>query len=281
MTRYRSMLFVPGDRPDRIQKAMATAADLVCIDLEDAVTPAAKDEARDEVTRLLAGGAAGQRAVAVRLNHPATLAGLADLVALVRWEQWPDLVVLPKVESPGEAALVVRLLREAGSASGVMATIESLAGLRHAAAIAAVSGVAGLMFGGFDFAAEAGVTPAWEPLLLARQQIVLAAASSGLPVLDVPYVNFRDTDGLRAEAERVRALGFTGKAAIHPDQVPTINTAFSPTETEIRWARSVLAAARSPRGAVAVAGQLVDAAVCRRAEGILALVRDENPAGAS
>ena len=273
---FRSILFVPGDRPERYGKALAAGADAVCIDLEDAVAPARKDAAREEVARLLAGagsasgpgerGAAAPR-ILVRVNDPGSDSGRRDIDA-VAGRARPDGVMVPMVRGAAEVA------RAAGRLRGevfLLPLIETARGLENAAGIGAVPGVAGLVFGGFDLALELGAAPAWEPLLYARSRVVHAAAVNGVPAYDVPSRDFRDLTGLREEAARGRALGFAGKTAIHPAQIPVIHEVFTPSREEVERARAIVEADRAAGGgAVGVGGRMVDRPVVEAARRVLA-----------
>lgn len=261
----RSLLFVPGARPDRFAKALATAADIVCIDLEDAVLPDQKVAAREAVSSYLAGlDAATARRMAVRINGVTTLEGLKDLAALAG--RAPATVLLPKTETPRDVEIVTAALGDVG----VLPLVETVRGLRAADAIAAAPGTAALMFGGADFAAEIGATMDFEPLLAIRQALVLAAAGAQRPLIDVPHVRIKELDHLAAEAARVATLGFTGKAAIHPTQVDPINAAFSPSAAEVERARAVIETFRT-KGVAQLDGEFVEGPIVRRYERILAL----------
>jgi (S)-citramalyl-CoA lyase len=148
--------------------------------------------------------------------------------------------------------------------------IETSAGLRAAADIASSPGVTAMMFGGGDLSAELGVALEWEPLLAARGQFVLACAGRGIGLIDVPFVALDDLLGLEREATKARALGFTAKAAIHPDQLPAIRRAFAPSREEVAEAREALAAFRAGGGqAVRYRGRLLEAPLVRRYEAML------------
>jgi (S)-citramalyl-CoA lyase len=264
----QSMLFVPGTKPDRFAKALASGADCVCIDLEDAVPADEKDAAR---TAALAAVATHDDArLAIRINGMMTRAGLADALALAAADVCPALVFVPMVESPVELAQLRAVLGHDGV--GFVPLIETVAGLRAADAIAADPSVAMLMFGGGDFSAQLGVPLAWEPLALARAQLVMAAAGAGVPALDVPYIHLDDAAGLAEEARRAKELGFAAKAAIHPSQIGTIHDIFRPSVAEITEAQDALAAfAAGGYRAIRHNGKMLEAPVVRRFEQILAL----------
>lgn len=275
----RSVLFVPGDRPDRCDKAMVAGADAVCVDLEDAVGPAAKAGARDSVAAFLARwespGATGadpdhrhRPPVIVRVNDPDSEEGRLDVAALDGYPR-PDAFMIPKVADADGIRSAQRLL---GEDVPLFPIIETAAGLENAVQIGAASpAVAALMFGGFDLSAELGAEPEWEPLLYARSRVVHAAALSGLDTIDMPSRDFRDVSRLRAEAENARRLGMTGKVAIHPAQIPVIHDVFTPSPEEVEQARRIIEADRAAGGgAVSLDGRMVDRPVVEAARRVLA-----------
>ncbi|MGY2084139.1 HpcH/HpaI aldolase/citrate lyase family protein [Blastococcus sp. SYSU DS0539] len=255
-------LFVPGDRPDRFAKAAATGADVVVLDLEDAVAPDAKEAARTEVAAWLRDA---PRTCAVRVNAdgPDLAADLAVLAAA-----GPALVLLPKAQEPRAVAAVVDRLP---AGSRVVALVETARGVLDAAAVAAVPGVARLAFGNFDLAAELAVDPDHGPAMApARGALVLASAAAGLPApVDGVTGAVGDAARLGEDVARARALGFGGKLCIHPAQVGPVATAFAPSEEELAWAERVLAGAGS-NGVAVVDGRMVDRPVVERARRLLA-----------
>jgi citrate lyase beta subunit len=267
MLNMRSLLFVPGSRPDRFDKALAAGADVVCIDLEDAVSPDAREVARKSLQHWLA-GCADPAAVCVRINPPESPAGVHDLAALAAGAVSPGLLMVPKCEQP--AAL--RAVAEHLPGTRLIALVESPLGVLNAAAIAgACEQVVALMFGAADFSATAGCEMAWESLLYARSHLVLAAAAAGCQVIDVPFMDIADHEGLRAETQRVQHLGYTGKAAIHPAQVAVIHAAQRPPPEAVAWARRVLDAVAGDETRTAVVdGAFVDRPLVLRARRILA-----------
>lgn len=265
----RSILFVPGHRPDRFAKALATGADAVVIDLEDAVPPGEKAAARAAVLDRPAAPAGV--ALGVRMNPLATPEGIADLAALIGAEA-PDFLMLPKTESAEELRVVHRAFARHARAPRLVALIESAEGLARAGAIAAEPGCAALGLGAVDLAAELGCQVAWEPLLAHRAALVAAAArAGGRGVVDVPFLALDDEAGLAEETRRVAALGFTGKLAIHPRQVATIQAVLTPPPEQVAWARRVVEAFEAAAGGVCVVdGKMVDVPVQRAALRILA-----------
>jgi citrate lyase subunit beta/citryl-CoA lyase len=255
-----SPLFVPGDRPDRFEKAAASGADAVIVDLEDAVAPEKKAEARAHVKALKRLAVP----VFVRVNAPSTEWHNEDLRAL---KGVPiEGVVVPKTQNPSEAASVSSALGERG---WVIALIESALGLAQARDIALARGVKRLAFGSLDFAVDLGCAHIRESLLAARSELVLASRLAGLNgPIDGVTTSIDNMQAVEDDAAFAAALGFAGKLCIHPKQVAAVKKGFAPTEDEVSWAKKI-AAASAEGGAVKVAGTMVDAPVRMRAEQIL------------
>lgn len=267
----RCLLFVPGSRPERFAKAVATGADQVCIDLEDAVAPGDKETARAAVIAFLAQAQTGGNEIGLRLNPVSSALGQADLAALAAAGVKPAFVMLPKVETPEELAAADAAL--AAMDTGFIVQIETPKGLLDAREIVAASGrVQALMFGGFDYIVALRGRAGWESFFHPRVQLATIAAEANVGCMDVPYLDIKDEAGLRSETDRVIALGFTAKAAIHPAQVDTIQSRYLPTAAELDYARRVVAAlADNGGGAVAVDGKLVDRPIEIAAERAIAL----------
>lgn len=264
----RSWLFTPGTRPERFAKATEVKADVLIIDLEDAVAPLDKPHARQLAIDYLSSAAEGPRR-ALRINGLDTQAGLADLDAFLASQANPDFLILPKTEGSGHLLILDRLLTASDKAAQVVGIIESVRGLAEVEAIAkATPRLYGLMLGAADMAADLGAATRWDALANARCQIVAACVLGGVSPIDSPFFDVHDQDGLGNEMELAKAFGFIAKAAIHPNQVVTINSALSPTAAEIDHARSVLAANHG--GVGVVDGKMVDEAVARKARRILA-----------
>jgi (S)-citramalyl-CoA lyase len=269
----RNLLFVPGTRPDRFAKALAAGPDMVTVDLEDAVLPAHKDAARERAMGLFDGPREDRIERVLRINGLRTIFGLEDLLAVARHPSPPDAVMLPKVESADEVAIVAAVLERAARPVGLHVIIESNRGLEAALAIAGAAGsIRSLLFGAVDMAAELGATLDFAAMLYARGRVVHAAASHGLDAIDVPYLDLADEAGLTDECRRVQALGFTGKAAIHPRQLAPINAVFTPGPERIAHAHKVVAAFEaSADGLAVVDGKLIEAPVVRSARRTLAI----------
>jgi citrate lyase subunit beta/citryl-CoA lyase/(S)-citramalyl-CoA lyase len=258
-----SLLFVPGARPERFDKARAAGAHMVCIDLEDAVPPDAKATARSATLDYLRALEPGAR-VGLRLNGLRTPAGIADLAALAESGLRPPLVMLPKAATGEDLAIVAAVLGRADRY--LWPIVESAEGLRRAWEIAAAPSVAGVLFGGADFSADIGAKLEWEPMFHARATLVAACAAAGVDLLDVPHIDVNDDAGLSSEIRRIRAMGFTGKACIHPKQVALVNAGFAPTDAEVAHARRVMEAFDNAKGAAALLdGKLIELPVIRAA----------------
>ncbi len=267
----RCLLFVPGSRPERYSKAIATDADLVCIDLEDAVSPADKDSARASAFAFLAELPPARSEIGVRLNPLSTELGQKDLAELQQSGLAPAFVMLPKVESPAELRQADAAL--AGRGTALIALIETPRGLLDSRAIAASTPrLQALMFGGFDFITALRGRASWESFFHPRVQLAVIAAEAGIGCIDVPFLDIHDEAGLLQETDRVIALGFTAKAAIHPAQVGLIQQRYLPDASELERARRVIAALRSSRGeAIQLDGKLVDRPIEIAAERAIAL----------
>ena len=280
----RSMLFVSGEQPARFAKAMASGADVVCIDLEDAVAPAVKQRAREaalDFARVARDPA--ERVgpgLALRINGLQTREGLEDVLALARASVTLDYLVIPKVEHSQYLAMLHDWLPSA--CGELIALVESPLGIEHAHRIAAAAStdaprLQALALGGVDLSQALGSRLDWNGLLFARGRLVNAARAAGLQAWDVPYLDVRDPDGLREETRAVSGLGFVCKMAIHPAQVPVIHAAMAPSEDEVQWATGLLAALaeRAARaadvGAFLYEGRMVDAPVIQRARRIIGL----------
>jgi len=276
LTRVRSWLFTPATRPDRFDKAAASGADVSILDLEDSVAPADKAEARRTALAHLAQPAAGSCGRALRMNGLETRFGLADLQALLESSASPDYVVLPKTEAAAHLQLLDRLLAEAGKATRLVALIESCRGRAAAEAIAASTPrLEALLFGAADMSADLGAGTAWAPLAYARSRLIAACALAGVLAIDSPFFDVKDHEGLTQETSQAIALGYAGKAAIHPNQIAPINAALTPRPEEVARARAILA--ENAKGVGVVQGQMVDEAVARKARRTLAAAGETIP----
>lgn len=256
----RSMLFVPGDRDDRFEKAAASGADEVICDLEDGVAPEHKEAARRNVVHWLT----TQGSACVRINssdHPAH----SDECASLRGLTGLRAVVVPKAEEPAS-------LEHVGAALGgevpLIALVETALGVHQAYDVARARGVARLAFGSIDFALDTDMAEHDHSLLLARSSLVIASRAAGIAApLDGVTANVSDLDLTRAAARSAKELGFGGKLCIHPNQVAPVKDGFSPTDAELAWAHRVISVGNE--GASRLDGQMVDKPVIERAQAIL------------
>ncbi len=267
----RSWLFTPGTRPDRFAKAAEIGADVLIIDLEDAVSTDDKPKARSIAIEYLSSSVSSTVSRALRINGLDTVAGIADLEALLASDAVPDFLVLPKADGPGHLHIVDRLLTVKKLETRLVGLIESARGLAAVEATAAATPrLFGLMLGAADMAADLGIATAWPPLVAVRSRLVLACALTGTTPIDSPFFDVHDMDGLSRETADAVAFGFPAKAAIHPDQVGPINQTLTPTDRAVEHAKAVLAA--NTKGVGVVDGQMIDEAVARKARRTLAAV---------
>ena len=270
----RSFIFSPGLKPDMFPKALASGADIVCVELEDGIAPKDKDEARKKALALFETPQANDGVERiVRINCLRTAFGLADVQAILDTDTPPPAVMLPKVMSPDEIVWLDDILTERAHDIRLHIIIETNAALEAAHDIARASPrIEALFFGGVDMAAELHCKTTWEPLLYARSRVVHAAASAGIEAIDVPYLDLEDPEGMEREACLVRDLGFSGKGAIHPKQIQILNGVFTPDETAIAHAKKILQTfAEADTGLVIVDGKLIEKPVLREMRRVLSI----------
>ncbi|MGQ3412150.1 HpcH/HpaI aldolase/citrate lyase family protein [Natrinema sp. LN54] len=273
----RSVLFTPGDRPEMCRKAPESGADVIVFDLEDAVSPQRKPEAREAVRDVLTDPDFDPECeVCVRVNAAeSTLRDDLDALLGDGTELRLDSVMLPKVGSADDVHALVDELGTYETMLPVFALIESAAGVLAAAEIAAVAATDALVFGAEDLSADIGATRTAEGIevLYARERVVLAAAANECTAIDTIVSDFEDEDALREDVDFAIQLGYDGKLAIHPAQVEPINEAFTPSAADREWATRVLEAKREAdaegRGVFAVDGEMIDAPLIARAERII------------
>jgi citrate lyase subunit beta/citryl-CoA lyase/(S)-citramalyl-CoA lyase len=262
---------VPGARPDRFEKALASGADAVCIDLEDAVAPDQKTAARADALAFLE-SAPKDAALGLRINALTDRDGFKDAAALADTGARPAFVMIPKASGAFEIAQLRSVLGNEAPIWPLMETPEAMLALPEIARAVGESG--GIMFGGADYSATIGSDMGWDALHAARAAIVAAASIAGCATMDVPYLDVKDEAGLIAETKRVKAMGFQGRAAIHPAQIAAINRIFTPSTDEVAKAEKIAAAYAAAAGGVAlVDGKLVEKPVLRAATRVLAARR--------
>ena len=260
----RSLLFVPGGEPRKIEKARGSGADTLLLDLEDAVAPVRKGEARAAVAAAICGGGFGAE-VAVRVNAPGTGEFAADVEAVVG--AGGKLLLLPKCETAAGIAAAESVLGSAGNGVRLLLLVESPAGIANAAALAIASRrVEALCFGHADFSLAMGLAQADASRGVvhhARCALAIAAKAAGVAPIDTVFLDVRDDDGFRRDATLGRDLGFEGKLCIHPRQVELANEVYTPAPAEVEYARRVVEAWRQAeaegRGVFALDGKMIDA----------------------
>ncbi len=257
----RSYLFVPAERPDRFDKALASGADRVIVDLEDAVRPEGKEAAREAVATW-----AGRTEAMVRINGLDSPWFESDVAAIGRGGI--TRVMVPKAEPD-----VLRVVRhELGPNIEITALIESVAGLMQVRKICTESGIARVAFGNLDFSLDSGVEEADRELDPVRLQLALESRHAGLPApIDGVFPSLADPSALAVRVARAKALGFGGKLCIHPSQIEPVNGGFLPGTEELAWAERVVGAIEAAGGgAVSLDGKMVDRPVVERARALLA-----------
>jgi citrate lyase subunit beta/citryl-CoA lyase len=285
----RSLLFVPGDSPRKLAKAAGAGADMLLLDLEDAVAEAEKPQARTIVRRYLDDfNGSGERPW-VRINALSTLHALHDLAAIVGGK--PGGIMLPKARSRADvmaldhylSALEVAAGVEPGAIRIMIVATETPEALFNIGGYAGAPRLAAMTWGAEDIATALGAIDNRlpdgsydHPYQLARSLCLAGAAAAGVPAIETIHGNFRDTDGLHATATAARRAGFTGMMAIHPDQVAIINQAFTPGEEEVARAKRIVAlfAANPELGTIGMDGEMLDVPHLKRAQAVLARARD-------
>ncbi|MFM0662124.1 aldolase/citrate lyase family protein [Paraburkholderia sediminicola] len=268
----RSWLFTPATRPERFSKASEAGADILIVDLEDSVALDQKNDARANVEALLEDGAKrlDLPKLAVRINHPHSLAGHDDLSMLVASASVPEFIMLPKVESTEQIQSIVSLFRDVNKSVLIVPLVESIKGLNCVDAVAGCDSVYGVMFGAADYASDARIQPDSLAMQLARCRVASACAMAGVKAIDAPCFTIHDAQALRDDLTFAQKNGFSAKAAIHPLHIEAINEAFTPSAARIDWARRVIAV--SERGVGVVDGRMVDEAIAREAREVLSYI---------
>lgn len=265
----RSVLYMPGSNARALDKARTLPADVVILDLEDAVAPDAKAIAREQVAAAVTAGGFGHREVVVRLNGLETPWGQADLAAIAA--TGPDVILIPKVNSGDDLVAAGRALAGAGAPARtrVWAMMETPLAMLNAGAIAAaarepVTRLSGFVMGTNDLAKETGarLVPGRAPMNAWLMTCLAAARAHGLIIVDGVWNEIADEAGFARECAEARDMGFDGKTLIHPNQIAGCNRAFSPAEAEVAWARKIIAAFEQPenaaKGALQVEGRMVE-----------------------
>lgn len=274
----QSILFVPANRFERIGKALSSNADSICIDLEDAVPDEEKNLARENLKNL--GQALSDDKVFVRINSINSNFYSDDIKFISNLGMSKLRLMLPKAQSPNEIdnliSDIINLNPKVEKIS-IIALLETPTGVRNSNQICAHENVIALMFGGADFAASIGAEFKWEPLLLARQIVVMSAAEWDKPAIDVPFIELSNIEGLIEECQRAKSIGFYAKAAIHPNQINSIHQIFRPSIEEIRSAKDAIAAFEAAGGrAIRFGSKMLEAPIIKQYRRILGFTGAQN-----
>ena len=262
----RSFIFTPGLKPEMFPKAIASGTDMVCIELEDGIAIKDKDQARKNTFKALESlEVKGGVELVVRVNCQRTKFGLMDLEAVISSKTNVKAIMLPKVKTPDEITFIDDLLTDCGLDTDLHVIMETNEALESIYDIAHASKrIVAIYFGGVDMAAELRVPNEYKNLIYARSRLVHAGASVGVDVIDVPYLDLEDMDGMKKEAELVRDLGFTGKGSIHPKQINMLNEIFTPSKEEIIKAKKIVDQFNeSDTGLVVIDSKLIEKPVLR------------------
>ena len=272
----RSFIFTPGLKPEMFPKALKSGTDMVCIELEDGIAPKDKELARKLALKLFETKQDNDGIERIlRINCLREKFGIDDVQAILETSTPPPALMLPKVKTSDEVILLDNLLTERGHNCRFHVIIETNEGLENAYAISnSCERIDALFFGGVDMSAELRCANEWEPLLYARSRIVHAAASAGIDAIDVPYLDLDNPEGMKQEAIKAKALGFSGKGSIHPKQIPILNNVFTPTDEDIKKAEDITSTfERANTGLVVINGKLIEKPVLREMYRILSIAK--------
>ena len=272
----RSFIFTPGLKPEMFPKALKSGTDMVCIELEDGIAPKDKELARKLALKLFETKQDNDGIERIlRINCLREKFGIDDVQAILETSTPPPALMIPKVKTSDEVILLDNLLTERGHNCRFHVIIETNEGLENAYAISnSCERIDALFFGGVDMSAELRCANEWEPLLYARSRIVHAAASAGIDAIDVPYLDLDNPEGMKQEAIKAKALGFSGKGSIHPKQIPILNNVFTPTDEDIKKAENITSTfERANTGLVVINGKLIEKPVLREMYRILSIAK--------
>lgn len=245
-TRYcRSLLSTPASAVEKYDKGHRASADICVVDLEDSIPPRDKEDARRRAEEFFSIQSASATRCGIRINTVASPDGLSDLLAIRQYTVKPAIVVIPKAESARDIEVVEQALGETCPQTEFFAVVETPRGLENVKEIATASPrLRALIFGSADYSFDMGAAQSWEALFYARAQIVNSARAAHIEVVDAPLFELSELASLRHQATLARDLGFSGKLAVHPNQIPVINEVFSPDAHTLEQARKVVAAGR-------------------------------------
>lgn len=277
----RALLYMPGDDRRKIEKATTLGVDSICMDMEDGVAANKKTEARAVIAQAMKELSFGKSERCIRINSIGSGLEKRDLVAALATN--PDSIVVPKIESADQVKWVSEHIESYELSSNLsIGAIRLLIGVETAKGILSLREIAeadkrleAIIFGAEDYAASIGATRTKEgtEVLYARSAVVTACAANDLQVIDMVYIDFRDLEGLRVEAEQGAGLGFSGKQIIHPNQVIPVQEAFTPSDEAIEYARRVVesfeASQKEGKGAYALDGKMIDMPLLRNAQKVL------------
>ncbi len=271
MVNRRSAMIFPALQPERYDEAVSAGPDIAVFDLEDGTATDRKAEAREAVAPVFGRDNGGQILKYLRINHPRTLDGLRDMVAVAEWSSPPDGLLLPKIESADEIRQVTDTVCMVHPEIELMPIIESPRGLENVLDIAnAGPRVVMLLLGSDDLSGTVGSDRSWDALAYARGRVAAAAGDAGIEAMDGAFYDPEDEAGLIEELRRAAAMGFTGKASYHASQIPHIHAAFTPDADDVAEARRILAAAAADSiGNTRLDGRMVNAAIVKRARRLL------------
>ena len=270
----RSFIFIPSLRPDMFPKALASGADIVCVELEDGIAPKDKAEARQKALALFETPQADDGVERIlRINSMRERFGIEDVKAVLKSKTPPPALMMPKLRTPDEVVILDQLLTEAGHATRLHVIIETNEGLEAAFEIAKCSDrIDAMFFGGVDMAAELRCQNTFDAMIYARSRVVHASAAAGLDVIDVPFLDLDDPEGMRVEAEKVRDLGFSGKGSVHPKQISALNEVFTPSDAQVGRARRIINEfEKADTGLIVIDGKLIEKPVMREMYRIAAI----------
>ncbi len=269
----RSFIFCPGNKPDMIPKALSSGADMVCIDLEDAIIPDHKDISRLSTVKAFENISIPRGVeTLIRINDVNSKDGKEDIKAILNSSDTASGLMLPKIQSVDEVIDLENQIKLSNKDLNLHIIIETNKALENAWNIAHSSPlIKSLLFGGVDMSADLGCNGDWMSLLYARSRVVHAAAGAGLDAIDVPFLDLEDMQGMQDEAQKSKNLGFSGKGSIHPKQIALLNNVFTPSDEEVEYANKVIKAFRDASdGLVVVDGKLIEKPVLRTVLKIIA-----------
>tara|TARA_B100001996_G_scaffold382459_1_gene374338 strand:+ start:1330 stop:2178 length:849 start_codon:yes stop_codon:yes gene_type:complete len=264
----RSFIFCPGNKPEMIPKALSSGADMVCIDLEDAIIPEHKNISRISTVKAFENISVPYGVeTLIRINDVNSKEGKEDIQAILNSNNTASGLMLPKIQGVDEVIDLEDQIKLANKTLNLHIIIETNTGLQNAWEIAQSSSIIkSLLFGGVDMSADLGCNGDWMSLLYARSRVVHAAAGAGIDSIDVPFLDLEDMDGMRSEAQKSKNLGFSGKGSIHPKQIESLNKVFTPSDEEVAYANKVINAFNEASdGLVVVDGKLIEKPVLRTA----------------